>query len=321
MYNYNYVHEKFIDVISFEEKIESIPDIVCNFNYEEESKELFSNFDGIPNYGKEKNKFNNNISIDKNDEDKKGNNDNFFFTLGFNFSSLFNSTNFKSDSNKFKDIDLTTNEQKNKKKGKIFKILKDNKNRGRIRNNSNLVGKHNKFSEDNIIRKFKGRFTEKCRVYINKEYKAFFLTNEHEAKKEKILLQRISPELSRKITKDDNLKWLKTKLYQVFSEDVSGKCSLYDLDYNKQGIKNLFRENKAKNVISILNRSVREMIEDFILNKIPGFGSLDDELKYLEEKMKNTDEQENIKTYLHEYRNIALNFEIIFKKKHARKNK
>ena len=44
---------------------------------------------------------------------------------------------------------------------------------------------------------------------------------------------------------------------------MSGKCSLYDLDYNKRGILNLFRKNEAKNVINILNRSVREMLEDF----------------------------------------------------------
>ena len=147
------------------------------------------------------------------------------------------------------------------------------------------------------------------------------MTNEHETKKEKILLQRISPKLSRKISIDDNLKWLYSKLYQVFSEDISGKCSLYDLDYNKTGILNLYRENEVKNVISILNKSVKEMIESFIQNKIPGFGSLDDELKYLEEKMKKTNEQEDINKYLINYRKIVLNFEFIFKKKNARKNK
>ena len=47
---------------------------------------------------------------------------------------------------------------------------------GRIRKNTNFIGKHNKFSEDNIIRKIKGRFHEKCRIYINKEYKRFILS-------------------------------------------------------------------------------------------------------------------------------------------------
>ena len=320
MNNYNFNHEQFFAFNSFEEKLESIPKFVFNSSFEQEKIKFTSNLDCISNFRQEKIIIKN-ISTDKNYEDKNENSDSFFFTLDFNFPSSFISTNFKNNSNQFEDIDLTTIEPKNKKKEKIFRIIKYNKKKGRIKNNSNLIGKHNKFSEDNIIRKFKGRFIEKCRIYINKEYKSFFLTNEHETKKEKILLQRISPKLSRKISIDDNLKWLYSKLYQVFSEDISGKCSLYDLDYNKTGILNLYRENEVKNVISILNKSVKEMIESFIQNKIPGFGSLDDELKYLEEKMKKTNEQEDINKYLINYRKIVLNFEFIFKKKNARKNK
>ena len=237
------------------------------------------------------------------------NEDNYLFSHSPN--SILNS-------NKHQRLDIKAFEIKKQKK-KIFKIGKDNKNKGRIKKNTNFIGKHDKFSEDNIIRKFKGRFIEKCRIYINKEYKRF-LSNKNETKNIKILLQRISPKLSKKIKKEDNLKWLNSKLYKVFSEKVSVKCSLYDPDYNKKEIQKLYKENEAKNIINILERSVKEMLNAFIQNKIPGFDSLNDDIKELKEKMKKNN-QENIKEYLIKYRNIALNFESIFINKNSRSNK
>ena len=61
--------------------------------------------------------------------------------------------------------------RKNNKK--IFKIIKINKKLGRIKKNSLITGKHNKLSEDNIIRKIKARFHEKLRLYINIEYNKY----------------------------------------------------------------------------------------------------------------------------------------------------
>ena len=60
-------------------------------------------------------------------------------------------------------------------KERVFKITKDYKGKGRIKKNTIYVGKHNKFSEDNIIRKIKGKFLEKCRLYINDLYKKYLL--------------------------------------------------------------------------------------------------------------------------------------------------
>ena len=221
------------------------------------------------------------------------------------------STHSASNSNQVHDIHL-----------KIFRIEKDNKNnRGRIKKNTKYSGKHNKFSEDNIIRKIKGRFLEKCRIYINKEYKRYLLSNKLKKKKTNVLLQRIAPKLSRKIKKDENLKWLRTQLYLVFSENVSVKCSLYEPEHNKKQIEKILKDNEAKNVIDILNKPIKEMFNAFILNKnIPGFDTINVDIKELKEKMEK-DNEENIGKYLKKYRNIALNFESIFIKKSSRQNK
>ena len=204
---------------------------------------------------------------------------------------------------------------------KIFKLLKYNIHIGRIRKNTNFIGKHNKFSEDNIIRKIKGRFHEKCRIYINKEYKRFILSKKPYRKNVKNLLQRINPKISRKIKKEDNLKWLNSKLYEIFSENISVKYCIYETDYNKKAIEKIYKENEAKNVIEILNKPVRFMYNAFIQNiKIPGFDNLDEDINELKIKMKK-DNEEDIEDYLSKYEQIAKNLENIFIRKIPRNNK
>ena len=157
--------------------------------------------------------------------------------------------------------------------------------------------------------------------YINKEYKKYLLTNKHDNKKVNNLLQRITPKLSRKIKKVENLRWLQTKLCNIYSENVSQKCTLYGQDHNKKEIEKLFKDNQAKNVIEILNKPVKFMLEAFSKNtNIPGFQTLDNDINELEAKMKK-DGQENIKEYLFKYRKVAENFESIFIKKSSRNNK
>ena len=146
------------------------------------------------------------------------------------------------------------------------------------------------------------------------------MTKKNDIKNIKVLLQRISPKLSKKIKKEDNLKWLNSKLNKVFSEKVSVKCSLYESDYNKKEIQKLYKENEAKNVLNILNRPVKEMLNAFIQNKIPGFDSLNEDINELKEKMKKNN-QDNIKEYLIKYKQTALNFESIFINKNSRNNK
>ena len=100
------------------------------------------------------------------------------------------------------------------KREKIFEIRKDNKKIGRIKKNTIYVGSIIDFVK--IIRKIKGRFLGKCRIAINNEYKKYLFNNNNNLKKND-LLQRITPKVSRKIKRDENLRWLRSKMYQVFS--------------------------------------------------------------------------------------------------------
>ena len=219
-------------------------------------------------------------------------------------------------------LPLYLGEKDTYKKEKIFHITKKNKKIGRIKKNSLLTGKHNKLSQDNIIRKIKGRFHEKVRIYINNEYKNYLL-NKNKKLSKIIFLKKINPKVSRKIRKEDNLKWFQSKISEIFSENVSLRYSSFSPDSNKKKIKRVISLNEAKGVVEILNTTVETLFDKYISNEsIPGFKTLKDDIEELELQMRN-ENQEGIEEYLKKYEYIATNMKKIFINKSSRnfKNK
>ena len=233
----------------------------------------------------------------------------FLVTPSDNYTSYFN--------NNLSDFYNDENSYNKKEKKKIFKIEKINKKIGRIKKNSILKGIHNRLSEDNIIRKIKGRFIEKIRLYINIEYQKFILVTKK--KKGKVnWLKKINPKIYRKIKKEDNLKWFDTKIYEIFSENLSERYSSFLPDSNKKKINRLILLNEAKNIIKILNTKVELLFNSYINEEqIEGFKTLNDDIKELEYHMEKN-KQENIKEYLRRNENIAKNMKKIFIQKISR---
>ena len=206
------------------------------------------------------------------------------------------------------------------KNKKIFKIVKMNKKIGRIKKNSGLVGKHNKLSEDNIIRKVKRRFHENVRLYINREYNKYCLEKKKNANINN-WLKKINPNISNQIKKEDNLKWFNLKISEVFSEDVSLRYASHNLDINKKNIQKILSLNEANNVKNILNTKIENLFTKYINNaKIEGFTTIKEDIKKLEKHMKESG-LENIKEYLMKYEKTAKNMKDIFNKKSERKFK
>ena len=204
------------------------------------------------------------------------------------------------------------------KNKKIFKIIKINKKIGRIKSNSTLKGFHNKLSQDNIIRKIKGRFLEKLRLYINTEYRKYFFKKNKNSAKIINWLKKINPKVSRKIKKEENLKWFKSKIYEIFSENVSLRYSLYSPNSNKKKIERLISVNEAKNVIDILNTDIETFYDKYINDeKIEGFKTLKNDIEELKTYMEKTN-QEKIKEYLSKYEYTAKNLKKIFRQKNSR---
>ena len=212
-------------------------------------------------------------------------------------------------------------------KEKIFGIEKVNKKQGRLpkHQKETIKGKHNKFSEDNIIQKIKTNFQESVYNYVNYEYEKFVLKGQNYNDKNKIntvkLIKRISPKEIKKIKKEDNLYWFSLQLKVLFSSNLSSKYNKFESDYNEKRIKNLYEKKEAIKVIDILEKNVEDMYEIYINNiKIDGFGTLEDDLNALRKKMEQV-EEEDIDQYLNEYEKIAKNLEEIFMSKTSRISK
>ena len=240
------------------------------------------------------------------------------------FNSSLSSTNNSKKSHFLNEYNIPQNKEVKinsiyPKKEKIFKIAKINRKIGRIKKDSLLKGKHDKLSEDNIIRKIKVRFHEKLRIYINEEYKKY-LSKKYIKKRKSIVswLKKVNPRVLLKIKKEDNMKWFETKIYEIFSEKVSSRYSTYSPDLNKQKINNLYCIGNAKNVLKILNSNIETYYDKYINDeKVEGLQTLKDDIKELEICMKSK-KQENIKEYLRKYEYIAKNLKEIFNKKNAR---
>jgi hypothetical protein len=206
------------------------------------------------------------------------------------------------------------------KKKKIFEIYKMNKRIGRIKKNSGYIGKHNKLSEDNVIRKIKRRFLENVRIYINKEYKKYYLKKKINVDNNN-WIKKISPKFYGQIKKIDNIKWFNSKIFEVFSENLSLRYSSHSLDSNKQNILKFLSSNESSTLKDILNTKVEILFSRYIENvKIEGFKTLNDDIKELEKQMKDS-EQDNIVKYLKKYEDTAKNLKYIFNKKIERKLK
>ena len=145
--------------------------------------------------------------------------------------------------------------------------------------------------------------------------------NKHKFKKIKKFLQRISPSEHRKISKEKNIKWFKSKLKDIFSADLSKKCTLYSSDYNKEQINEVYKNPEAKKVVNILEKNVSEIYSLYSRDiETEGFETLKDDLKVLKKKMEKKKE-ENIDEYLKKYEEIAKNLETIYQRKKSRASK
>ena len=222
---------------------------------------------------------------------------------------------------KIKINDKIENMKTNKLENKIFRITKFNKNSkvGRKKKNTNYKVKHTKFSEDNLIIKIKRNLVENCIKYINTLYKKHYLKSGIDTQ---IKLLKINPTQLYNIKRSENLKWLNMKLKDVLSTNISRKYIHYSIDYNYCIIYNILRQNEAIEIINILNKTIKDMLKDYIENnKKDGFATLNDDLMVIKERMITDKEEKNvIEHYLNKYEFIAKNLEKIFINKIPRIN-
>ena len=74
--------------------------------------------------------------------------------------------------------------------------------------------------------------------------------------------------------KKRNKEYLSKKIRDIFEEKLSTKCKRYSKNHNQKQIQNLIKNNEAKEIIDILNTTVKDMYEEIYIGKndtIPGY--------------------------------------------------
>lgn len=256
------------------------------------------------------------------------------------YDDIKNSKNQYNDENNMEDNDymnayFITKSSTLYKRKKIFNIFKEKKKQkptikiiGRkkkidiSRNGNddydNNKEYHSKMKEDNLIQKIKVVFVNSSMNFINKRHKNYKIKINQKYER---LVYKIKSEFAQVIKKDENLKFLQTSIRDLFSSDLSEKYSKQIKDFNRNQIAQLYRDNKEKEVIEILDKTVNCLLNDYAEGKYKDEGfSLDIDLNEIKEKMEKNNEK-NINNYIQEYKAKVKDFGNIFEKKISRNRK
>ena len=115
-----------------------------------------------------------------------------------------------------------------------------------------------------IIKKIKRQFIKSIIKYINQLYINLLQKN----KESKILIYKIIPDFCNASKKEDNNKYLSMTLRELFSSDLGRKFKTINKDYNKNIIEIIIQKNEPKEIIDLLNKTIKEAYEIYINNKI-----------------------------------------------------
>ena len=184
--------------------------------------------------------------------------------------------------------------KKNEQKFTIQKIMHKKiikKGRKNSKESTLFKSKHDKNSSDNMRKKIKRQFIKSITKYINKLYIKYLSQRN---KKHEKLIYKIIPNFCNSSKKEDKEKYLSMTLRELFSSDLGRKFKKINKDSNKNKIDKLYQKNKSKEIIELLNKTIKEVYEIYINNKIPEF-SLDNDLKEIE-KEKGIDDANIFKT-------------------------
>ena len=128
--------------------------------------------------------------------------------------------------------------------------------------------KHDKTASDNIKVKIIRRFIQSNMNYLNNLYKKYLSNNKGKAK---IFLLKIKTDFTKNLKKDKILEYFSKTLRQFYSSNLSDKFKKTNKDYNKNNIDKLYQENKAKDIIELLNKTLEDVYEKYISKEIPEF--------------------------------------------------
>ena len=206
---------------------------------------------------------------------------------------------------------------KNKKYENIFYLInKDGKGRSLGRLRRDIIPlyeiKKDKFDKNNILQKIIRNLIFSALSLINNAYEG-----KNSEKKSEPLLRSIDAKEYNVYSNQKIYVFFNKTLGEVFSADISKRNSnflrTHSKDYNKNAIETLKNENKEKNVVELLNLTMKELHAKYIKEEIHGLSFKNDLIKI---------EKTHGIRYKDKYEKIALVLnEIINKKGEKSKNK
>ena len=173
------------------------------------------------------------------------------------------------DENKFDKKFAENIQWKEREKILSKRPFKEKKDLGRKKKEYEGLGLHNKFSDDNIIRKVKNTILKCIMEFINQKIKTVYgYKYEKDAKEKKLYKLKQNQSISSRI--DYNKNFLHKTLDEIFSADISSKCSIHPMTHNK-------------NLIEIFNLTFLDCLNHFRgsqkFEELEGVNELEDYLK------------------------------------------
>ena len=200
-------------------------------------------------------------------------------------------------------------ELKNKKEN-VQKKENQNQRYGRKTKNSIEKGIHNKYTSDNIIRKCKSVLLKILSNLINNRIKDFYYKSGNYTIKRNRLMKINQSQVANSNVKF-NQQFLYKKLKDIFSDDVSAKCTRYSKDHNKKLINNLLNEKdkiKKKYFSDFLNLTFLECVQHLRGSiMIPCLYGLKNYDEVCEELKGDEDYKETFRCYIDNYEKIIKN--------------
>ena len=167
---------------------------------------------------------------------------------------------------------------------------------------------HDKFTPDNLRKKIKNLVLKNLLEFINNKIKSMYNNNIGHGNSEKKLFCLKAQKTD---TSSLYFEFMNKNLKDIFSQDISEKCSLYKKDHNKNIIESLITdedENKKNYFTKLFSLTFEDCLKNFrgeknikeLGEEFKNFSSMKEQLliengeeyvKCLEEKMKNLEEE------------------------------
>lgn len=219
---------------------------------------------------------------------------------------MFNLTFEKKEIEKNQKEETKPNQKDTKVKINInIKESSNFKKLGRKTIKSNEIGEHNKFSDDNLIRKIIHEILKFLLSFIN-----------NEIKDPNLKLKNLSGNVIKESNVNDIRDLLNKSLKDIFSSNISGKFRKIPKDFNKNVIEKLLDEEKLEkgNKYEILfNLTLLDCLKHIrgedIINELKELGTIDMIVKEFEDE------------YKAKFKDYVQNFEKIVGEKKERKRK